>query len=171
MLEHARHLPRRRRHTGDGHYRMPINLQNLVRTIVDDGVTRSCTAITRNQNAAGKFERKDRCRLGRLPRLLLRCCLRHRTERNWAEQTFRRSSEGKSSSAPETFWSNPNCERSITDQCAGDSAWIGWDRLCAFSLTDPLCPVAKRPANAGHRHRLVLVPTGPVPLAFECAQA
>src|SRR6266480_2981935 len=154
MLEHARHLPRRRRHTGDGHYRMPINLQNLVRTIVDDGVTRSCTAITRNQNAAGKLERKDRCRLGRLPRLLLR-----------------RSSKGKSSSAPETFWSNPNCKRSITDPCAGDSAWIGWDRLCAFSLTDRLCPVAKRPANAGHRHRLVLVPTEPVPLAFECAQA
>src|SRR5215470_2809713 len=85
---------------------------------------------------------------------------------------LRRSSEGKSSSAaPEKFWSNPNCERSITDPCAGDSAWIGWDRLCAFFLTDPLCPVAKRPANADHRHRLVLVPTGPVPPAFECAQA
>ena len=67
---------------------MPINLQNLVRTIVDNRVTRSRTAISRNQNAAGKFERKDRCRLGRLPRLLLRRGLRHRTQRNWAEQTF-----------------------------------------------------------------------------------
>src|SRR5438477_2751539 len=84
---------------------------------------------------------------------------------------LRRSSEGKSSSAPDTFWSNPNCERSITDPCAADSAWIGWDRLCAFSLTDPLCPVAKRPANAGDRYRLLLVPTEPVPLSFECAQA
>src|SRR5882724_4089808 len=154
MLEHTRHLPRGRRHTSDSHYGLSIDFQNLVRTIVDDGVTRSRTAISRNQNAAGEFERKDRCRLGRLPHRLLR-----------------RSSEGKSSAAPEKFWSNPNCERSITDPCAGDSAWIGWDRPCAFSLRDPLYPVAKRPANAGRRHRLVLVPTEPVPPAFECAQA
>ena len=65
-----------------------IDFQNLVRTIVDDGVTRSRTAISRNQNAAGKFERKDRCRLGRLPRLLLRRVLRHRTDGSRAEQTF-----------------------------------------------------------------------------------
>src|SRR5437773_2496419 len=84
---------------------------------------------------------------------------------------LRRSSEGKSSAAPEKFWSNPNCERSITDPCAGDSAWIDWDRPCAFSLTGPLCPVAKCPANADYRHRLVLVPREPVPPAFECAQA
>src|ERR1044072_171396 len=84
---------------------------------------------------------------------------------------LRRNSEGKSSATPEKFWSNPDCERSITDPCAGDSAWIGWDRLCAFFLTDPLCPVAKHPANADHRHRIVLGPTEPVPLAFECAQA
>src|SRR5437763_2877785 len=88
-----------------------------------------------------------------------------------ARKPLRRSIEGKSSPAPETFWSNPNCERSITDPCAGDSAWIGWDQPCAFSLTDPLCLVAKHPANAGHRRRLVLVPTEPVRLAFECAQA
>src|SRR5215467_7560803 len=88
-----------------------------------------------------------------------------------ANRPLRRSNAGKSSAPPERFWSNPNCERSITDPCAGDSAWIGWDRPCAFSLTDPLCPVAKHPANAGHHHRLVLVPTEPVQPAFECAQA
>ena len=88
MLEHARHLPRGRRHTGNCHYGLPIDFQNLVRTIVDHGVTRSRTAISRNQNAAGKFERKDRGRLGRLPRLLLRRVLRHGTDGSRAEQTF-----------------------------------------------------------------------------------
>src|SRR5436189_1831126 len=84
-------------------------------------------------------------------------------------RALRRSNEGKSSAAPEKFWSNPNCERSITDLCAGDSAWTGWDRPCAFSLTGPLCPVVKCPANAGYRHRLVLVPTEPGPPACECS--
>src|SRR5438876_6773401 len=87
-----------------------------------------------------------------------------------ASRPLLRSNVGKSA-APEKFWSNATDERSITDPCAGDSAWIGWDRPCAFSLRDPLCPVAKYPANAAHRHRLVLVPTEPVPPAFECAQA
>src|SRR5215831_15106174 len=77
-----------------------------------------------------------------------------------------RSSEGKSSAAPEKFWSNPNGERSITDLCAGDSASIGWDPLCAFFLRGPSCPVAKCLASGGHHHHLVLVPTEPVPLAF-----
>src|SRR5437667_3492056 len=84
---------------------------------------------------------------------------------------LRLTSEGKSPAAPEKFWSNPSGERSITDRCAGDSAWIDWDRPCAFFLTDPLYPVAKCPENVGHRHRLVLVPTEMVPPAFECAQA
>ena len=81
MLKDARHLPRSRRHTGDGHYGLPIDFQNLVRTIVDHGVTRSRTAVSRNQNAAGKFERKDRCPLGRLRCLLLCRVVRHRTDR------------------------------------------------------------------------------------------
>ena len=83
---------------------------------------------------------------------------------------FRRSTDGKSS-APEKFWSNPGCEWSITDPCAADSAWTGWDQPSAFFSIDPSCPAAKRPANAGHRHRLVSVPTEPVLAAFECAQA
>src|SRR6478609_3912274 len=87
MLQDARHLPRGRRYTGDGHYGLLIDFQNLVRAIVDNGVTSSGTAISRNQNAAGKFERKDRCPLGRLPCRLLRRVLRHRTDGNRTEQT------------------------------------------------------------------------------------
>jgi hypothetical protein len=153
MLKDARHLPRGRRHTGDGHYGLPIDFQNLVRTIVDDSVTRSRTAIPRNHVCCCVAL----CGIGPMAA--------------GPSRPLRRISEGKSSAAPEKFWSNPNCERSITDPCAGDSAWIGWDRPGAFSLTDPLCPVAKRPANADHHRHLVLVPTEPVPPAFECAQA
>src|SRR5437870_773636 len=82
-----------------------------------------------------------------------------------------RSSAGKSLAAPEKFWSNATGERSITDPCAGDSAWIGWDRPCAFFLTGPSCPVAKHPATADFHHRLVSVPTELAPPVFECAQA
>src|SRR5207302_2508590 len=84
---------------------------------------------------------------------------------------LRRRSAEKSSAAPGKLWSNPSGERSITDRCAGDSAWIDWDRPCAFFLKDPLYPVAKCPGSAGLRHRLVLVPMEMVPPAFECAQA
>src|SRR5437773_714870 len=84
---------------------------------------------------------------------------------------LRRSSAGKSPAAPEKFWSSATGKGSIIDPCAGDSAWIGWDRPCAFFLRAPSCPAAKRPANAALRHRLALVPTEPVPPAFECAQA
>src|SRR5438477_277492 len=47
---------------------MPIYLQNLVRTIVDDSVTRSRTAISRHQNAPGKFESQNCGRVSWLPR-------------------------------------------------------------------------------------------------------
>src|SRR6266436_2806415 len=81
------------------------------------------------------------------------------------------NSVGKSLAAPEEFWSNATGERSITDPCAGDSAWIGWDQPCAFFSKDPLCPAAKHPATAALHHRLVLVPTEPVLPVFGCAQA
>src|SRR5262249_38210806 len=88
MLEHACHLPRGRRHTGNRHYRMTINLQDLVRTIVYNGVTRSRTAISCNENAGGKFECKNRGRLSRLAHLLLHRVLRYRTDGRRAEETF-----------------------------------------------------------------------------------
>src|SRR5438477_7828454 len=88
-----------------------------------------------------------------------------------ASSPLLRSSAGKSLAAPEKFWSNATGERSITDLCAGDSAWIGWDRPCAFSLTGPLCPAAKYLATADLHHRLLLVPTEPALPVFECAQA
>src|ERR1700745_1601817 len=87
-----------------------------------------------------------------------------------ASRPLRRSNAGKSA-APEKSWSNATDERSITDPCAADSAWIGWDRPCAFSLRDPSCQAAKCLLKVNLRHRLVLDPTGPVPSAFECAQA
>src|SRR5207237_10497510 len=83
----------------------------------------------------------------------------------------RPSRAGKSPAAPEEFWSSATGKGSIIDPCAGDSAWIGWDRPCAFFSRDPSCPASKRPANAALRHRLALVPTEPVPPAFECARA
>ena len=65
-----------------------IDFQNLIRTIIDDGVTRSRTAISCNQNASGKFEGQNRGRVSRLPRVLLRLVLRHRTDGSRAQQTF-----------------------------------------------------------------------------------
>src|SRR6266581_2748622 len=89
-----------------------------------------------------------------------------------ASKPLRRSSAGKSPIAPPgKFWSNATRDGSIIDRCAGDSAWIGWDRPCAFFLTDPLCLVATRPVNAGRHHRPACDPTELVQLAFGCAQA
>src|SRR5947208_16192372 len=88
MLEHTRHLPRGRRHTSDSHYGLPIDLQNLVGTIVDDSVTRSRTAISRHQNAPGKFESQNRGRVAWLPGVLLPPVLCHRTDDRGAQQTF-----------------------------------------------------------------------------------
>src|SRR5439155_17525461 len=87
-----------------------------------------------------------------------------------ASRPLLRSSAGKSPAAPEKFWPNATGERSIIGPCAGDSAWIDWDRPCAFFLEGPSCPAAKRPVNVDLRHRLVLVPTEPVLPAFVCAQ-
>src|SRR6266581_4449909 len=84
---------------------------------------------------------------------------------------LRRSSVGKSSAAPEKVWSALTRGGSIIGQCAGDSAWIDWDRPCAFFLKDLLCPAAKHPVNAAHLRRLVSDPTEPGRLAFGCAQA
>src|SRR5439155_24272840 len=80
-------------------------------------------------------------------------------------------SAGKSPVAPEKFWSTATGERSITDPCAGDSAWIGWYRPCAFFLGDPSFPAARYPVNLDLRHRPVLDPTEPVRPASECAHA
>jgi len=136
---------------------LAIDFQNLVRTIVDDGVTRSRTAISRNQNAAGELNARIvvasvGCHVG--------CCVAFcgigpmAVEPN---RPLRRSSEGKSSAAPEKFWSIPTVNSPLlTRALAIALGW--WDRPCAFSLRDPLYPVAKRPANAGRRHRLVWSP-------------
>src|SRR5215472_1784533 len=88
MLEHACHLPRSRRHTCNRHYRLAIDLQNLIRTIVDNGITGCRTTISRNQNPAGKLEGKDRRRLGWLPDLLWCRVLPYRTDSSRAEQAF-----------------------------------------------------------------------------------
>src|SRR5436190_8741538 len=84
---------------------------------------------------------------------------------------LRRSRVGKSSAVPAKFWSSLTRDGSIIGRCAGDSAWIDWDRPCAFFLEDLLCPAAKHPVNAAHLRRLVLDPTEPGRLAFGCAQA
>src|SRR5438874_13697631 len=80
---------------------------------------------------------------------------------------LRFTSEGKSPAAPEKFWSNPSGERSITDRCAGDSAWLDWDRPFAFFLTDVFYQVAIRPERVAHRHCLVWVHSELIPRAFE----
>ena len=172
MLQHARHLPRGRGHPGNRHDRMPIDFQNFVRTIVNDGIARGRAPIARDQNALGKLECQNRGRFALVATFAVVVPVRV-TGPMTAElsRLLRRSSAGKSSAAPGKLWSNPSGERSITDRCAGDSAWIDWDRPCAFFSKGPLYPVAKCPANADHRHRLVLVPTEMVPPAFECAQA
>src|SRR5438445_4769663 len=84
---------------------------------------------------------------------------------------LRRSSAGKSSLAPEKLCSSATRDGSITGPYAGGSASIDWDRPCASFLEDLLCPVAKCPASAARRHRLVLDPTEPDRLVFGCAQA
>src|SRR4030095_12096559 len=88
-----------------------------------------------------------------------------------ARKPLCRSSAGKSPIAPEKFWSSATGNLSITDPCAGDSAWIGWGRPCAFFLRDPSCPGARRPVNAGRRHRLAWDPTELVQPAFGYARA
>src|SRR6478672_9580549 len=82
---------------------------------------------------------------------------------------LRRSNAGKSSLAP-GFWPGARLCRSITDQCAGGSAWTDWDPLCAFSSRVLSCRAGKCPANAVRRlHRHVWDPREPA--AFERAQA
>src|SRR5437867_10325396 len=88
-----------------------------------------------------------------------------------ASSPLRRSSAGNSSAAPEKFWSNATGDGSIIGRCAGDSAWIDWDRPCASSLKDPSCPAARRQASVGRRRHLVLDPREPALPAFECVQA
>src|SRR5437667_8572054 len=88
-----------------------------------------------------------------------------------ASKPLCRSSAGKSPAAPEKLWSNATRDDSITGRCAGDSAWIGSGRPCAFFLGDPLCLVARRPVNADRRHRLALGPTELVQPAFGYALA
>ena len=88
MLQHARHLPRGRGNAGNGHDRMPIDFQNFVRTIVNDGIARSRAPIARDQNTPGKLECQNRGRFGGLPCSRLCAVSRHRTDDCGAQQTF-----------------------------------------------------------------------------------
>ena len=173
MFEHARHFPGRSRYTGDGHYRMAIDFQNFVGTIVNDSVTRSRAPIARNQNAAREFESKNRGRFCRLPRSFVwrSTCGVEPTTAAGASKPLCRSSEGKSPPRQKNSGQAPQATCPLLDPCAGDSAWIGWGRPCAFFLRDPSCPVARRPVNAGRRHRLAWDPTELVQPAFEYARA
>src|SRR5437868_450362 len=65
MFEHPRHLPCRGRHTRNRHDRMSIYFEHFVGAIIHHGVARGRATITRDQHAAGKFEREDRRRFSR----------------------------------------------------------------------------------------------------------
>ena len=69
MLEHARHLPRGRGDAGDGHERMPVDLDHLVRAVEHHGVARSRPAIPGHEHAAGKLEGEDGGGVGLLRRM------------------------------------------------------------------------------------------------------
>ena len=63
VFEHARHFPRGCRDASDGHERVAIDLQHLVRTVIHDHVTRGGAAVAGNEHAVGEFEREDRGRV------------------------------------------------------------------------------------------------------------
>src|SRR5882724_12002644 len=86
-----------------------------------------------------------------------------------ASRPLRLRRSGKSPAAPERFWFNATGERSITDPCAGGSAWTDWDRPCASFSGDPSYLAARYPVNVDLLHRLVLGPREQVLPVFECA--
>src|SRR2546423_556013 len=63
MLEDARHFPGRGRHAGNGHDGMPIDLEDFVGAIVNDGVAGGRAAIARDEHPALEFESENRRRL------------------------------------------------------------------------------------------------------------
>jgi hypothetical protein len=64
MLEDARHFPRRRRHSRDRHDGMPVDLENFIGAIVDDGIPRRGAAIAGDEHAAQELKSQDRGGLG-----------------------------------------------------------------------------------------------------------
>jgi hypothetical protein len=63
MFEHPRHFPRRRRHAGNRHDRMPIDFENFVGAIENHGVPGSGASIARHQDTALKLEGENGGRL------------------------------------------------------------------------------------------------------------
>src|SRR5438552_18808164 len=66
MLEHSRHLPGGGRHTCNCHDRLPIDFENFVRPLVNDGVPGSRSPIARDEDAVNEFECENRGRFSRL---------------------------------------------------------------------------------------------------------
>src|SRR5437870_4820084 len=63
MLEHARHFPSGGGHARDGHERVRVDLEHLVRTIVDDDVARGRATITGDEDTARELKPEDGGRL------------------------------------------------------------------------------------------------------------
>src|SRR4051794_21652227 len=92
MLEHPGHFPCGRRDAGNRHDGMPVDLEDLVRSIVNHGVSRGGAAIARDEDAALKFEGENRRRLG-LRDISWRLCRTDRTYGTDVTQASQQSNE------------------------------------------------------------------------------
>src|ERR1043165_5476694 len=64
MFEDARHFPGRRRHARDGHDRMPIDFEDFVGPIINDGIARRRAPIASYEHAPLELESENGSRLG-----------------------------------------------------------------------------------------------------------
>jgi len=129
--------------------------------------TRSRTAISRNQTP-GKFEGQNLVASVVATLLLAFFCSIGLTTVGPANHC--RVAAKESLRCTRKFCQIPTVNGPLLTRALAIALGLVGSTLRIF-FNKSLCPVAKCPANAEYRHRLVLVPTEPVPPAFECAQA